>query len=152
MERIQQAIDADHDLAKLGPARPWGADMSDYVELRQIADVVEGFGLRQSATRLRAIAEQEGKPDERFCAMQEASGGQLRAIPWGLAEILYPAYGHDQTLERLHERGGFGRAELGMLAVGMYSGARQVTRGFETSFPLLDLYLTAANTPREEAE
>ena len=116
--------------------------MNDYVELRQIATTVERFGLRSAAARLRAIAE-EGKPDERFCAMQDSHGGQLRAILWGLAEILYTAYGSDQTLERLHERGGFGRGELGMLAVGMYDGAKRVTRGFETTFPLLDIYHAA---------
>lgn len=37
-------------------------------------------------------------------------------IPWWLAEIAYKQYsklyGTQQSLERLHERGGFGREEL----------------------------------------
>lgn len=41
------------------------------------------------------------------------------SIPWWLAEIAYTAYvksyGNSQTLERLAERGGFGRDELLML-------------------------------------
>lgn len=38
------------------------------------------------------------------------------SIPWWLAEEAYAAYaklyGREQSLERLHERGGFGREEL----------------------------------------
>lgn len=43
-------------------------------------------------------------------------------IPWWLAEIAYKAYakefGTSQTLERLAERGGFGRKELMYLLTG----------------------------------
>jgi hypothetical protein len=115
-----------------------------YAELRQIADQVERFGLRRAATRLRTLAE-DGKVDERPCPIQDRNGGEVRAIPWGLAEMLYPAYGsHEQTLERLAERGGFGRYELGLLAVGMYNhaaGTRTVIRApWQRNFPLLDIY------------
>ena len=43
-------------------------------------------------------------------------GGEKTEIPWWLAEIAYEAYseknGKSQSLERLAERGGFGRDEL----------------------------------------
>lgn len=62
----------------------------------------------------------------------------MRAIPWGLHEMLWRIYadhGHgDQTAERVAERGGFSRKELGGLAVGLYTGGRGRT------IPLLDLY------------
>jgi hypothetical protein len=82
----------------------------------------------------------EQPDDERPCPVQSRDG--VRAIPWGLAEILYPAYGHRQTLERMAERGGFGRMELGALAVDGYdsmgnSGERP---GHLPRWPLLDLY------------
>lgn len=42
--------------------------------------------------------------------------GRASVVPWWLAEIAYKQYaklyGKQQTLERLAERGGFGRAEL----------------------------------------
>lgn len=42
--------------------------------------------------------------------------GEATHIPWWLAEIAYKEYsrryGRSQTLERLAERGGFGRDEL----------------------------------------
>jgi len=45
--------------------------------------------------------------------------GRRSAIPWWLAEVAYEHYvkmfGHIQSLERLAERGGFGREELLML-------------------------------------
>lgn len=91
----------------------------DLVKLRRVADAIEAFGLRRIAAELRE--EIDRAPDERPCPIQDAPGGQVRAIPWGLAERLYVAYGHDQTLERLAQRGGFARSELGMLAVGMYT-------------------------------
>lgn len=33
-------------------------------------------------------------------------------IPWSVAEVAYRAYSSGQTLERLAERGGFGRDEF----------------------------------------
>lgn len=47
-------------------------------------------------------------------------------IPWWLAEIAYRQYAHDfgtdQSLERLAERGGFGREELITLLRGEHLG------------------------------
>lgn len=34
------------------------------------------------------------------------------AIPWWLAEVAYEGYWSSQSLERIAERGGFGRQEL----------------------------------------
>lgn len=104
-------------------------------EIEAVARELERWGLRRNAGRLRALL---GDPpdDERPCAMQD-NAGQIRAIPWGLAEILYPAYGHGQTLEELAGRGGFGRGELGMLAADCY-GRDDRTR--LKRMPLLDLY------------
>lgn len=49
----------------------------------------------------------------------QTGGGKSSTIPWWLAEIAYKQYakqfGNQQTLERLAERGGFGREELVML-------------------------------------
>lgn len=60
-------------------------------------------------------------------------------IPWGLAQVLYPAYGPGQSLERIHERGGFSLGELGLLAVDNYhDGHPRLKR-----MPLLDLYEAA---------
>lgn len=108
------------------------------MELERIALDLEKFGLRRTATRVRALL---GDPpdDERPCPIQDRAG-QTRAIPWGLAEILYPAYGSGQTLERLAERGGFGRSELGMLAADNYSGTEDRPRPRLSRMPLLDLY------------
>lgn len=106
----------------------------EQAEIQAVAVGLDKFGMTHSAARLRALL---GEPcdDERPCKVQDASG-HVHAIPWGLAEILYPAYGHDQSLERLHERGGFGRGELGQLAVDAYGGRR----GRLARWPLLDLY------------
>lgn len=107
-------------------------------EIERIAGDVEAFGLTRSAARLRELLG-ELPDDERPCPIQDSSG-QTRAIPWGLAEILYPAYGHGQTLERLAQRGGFSRAELGMLAADCYSGTPDRARPRLRRMPLLDLY------------
>lgn len=106
-------------------------------EIEGVARELERWGLRNNAARLRALL---GEPpdDERPCAIQDHSG-QTRAIPWGLAEILYPAYGHDQTLERMAERGGFGRGELGMLACDQYGSGSRIRPRLKR-MPLLDLY------------
>lgn len=102
--------------------------------MEAVAVELDRFSMRRSAARLRALL--GDPPDERPFPIQD---GQVRAIPWGLAEILYPAYGHDQTLERLAERGGFGRGELGMLAADNYGGRPRLPRP-----PLLGLYERAS--------
>lgn len=57
---------------------------------------------------------QAGKPyrDDDFGMVYS----QRSAIPWWLAEVAYKSYkrryGNSQSLERLAERGGFGRKEL----------------------------------------
>lgn len=101
-----------------------------------VADELDRFSMKRSSARLRALLG-ERPDDERPCPIQDReAGNRLRAIPWGLAEMLYPAYGHDQTLERLAERGGFGRGEIGMLAMDCYNARRpRLLRP-----PLLDLY------------
>lgn len=116
------------------------------VELLRLADRVEKFGLKRTATEMRALL--EPVDDERPCPIQDRSG-QLRAIPWGLAEILYPAYGCGQTLERLAERGGFGRGELGMLAADCYSGSADRSWPRLARMPLLDLYEAAKRGNRK---
>ena len=56
--------------------------------------------------------------EKSFPIQAEYSPKQLPAteIPWWLAEVAYEEYvekfGNDQSLERLAERGGFGRYEL----------------------------------------
>ena len=106
-------------------------------EIEAVARDLEKFAMRRTAVRLRALLG-DLPDDERPCPVQDhEAGNQLHAIPWGLAEILYPAYGHGQSLERLAERGGFGRGELGMLAADCYGGR---TRPRLARPPLLDLY------------
>lgn len=108
----------------------------EHAEIEAVARELDKFSMRRSAGRLRALLG-ESSDDERPCPIQDRTGG-ARAIPWGLAEILYPAYGHDQTLERLAERGGFGRGELGMLAADCYGSGE--CRPRLKRMPLLDLY------------
>ena len=54
--------------------------------------------------------------DNRPFPIQRDGNNPASTIPWWLAEIAYAfyaqQYGHAQSLERLAERGGFGRAEL----------------------------------------
>jgi hypothetical protein len=112
------------------------------VELLRVADEIERFGLRRNAKRIREALDRTPEADERPCAIQDdqaPTGHGIRAIPWGLAEILYPAYGHDQTLERLAERGGFSRRELGALAVDAYTPRHPRLQ----RMPLLELYEAA---------
>lgn len=113
----------------------------EQAEILAVADELDRFGMKRNAARLRALL---GDPpdDERPCAVQD-NAGQIRAIPWGLAEILYPAYGHSQSLERMHERGGFGRAELGMLAADCYGSSPAQERPRLKQMPLLTLYQMA---------
>lgn len=44
-------------------------------------------------------------------------------IPWSLAELIYEAYaaqyGRDQSIERMHERGGFGWHEVEVIFSGL---------------------------------
>lgn len=115
------------------------------VELRRLIDHVEACGLRGTANAMRVQLDRDPAEDERACVIQEERGGEVRAIPWGLGEILwgvYAGHGHgDQSLERMVERGGFGRRELGMLAVGAYGGQGSSVRPrYARGFPLLDLY------------
>lgn len=111
----------------------------EYAEIEAVARDLEKIGWVRGAARLRALLGEPGD-DERPCLIQDEAG-QTSAIPWGLAEILYPAYGHDQSLERLHERGGFGRGELVLLAADCYAGGAQgKARPRLRRMPLLDLY------------
>lgn len=108
-------------------------------EVLAVASDLDRLNMRWAADRLRASLGRP--PDERPCRVQDRSPGGVSAIPWGLAKLLYPAYGHGETLERLHERGGFGRGELGQLAVDAYGGERSYDRhGRLPRWPLLDLY------------
>lgn len=110
---------------------------TQHAEILSVADELDRFGMQRNAARLRALLGEQ-PADERPCAIQDHAG-QTRAIPWGLAEILYPAYGHSQTLERMAERGGFSRTELGMLAADCYSNQTH-PRPRLRRMPLLDLY------------
>lgn len=112
-------------------------------EVLAVAERIEtAYGLKAAGARLRRAAGVEHDP-EKVAPLQDR-GGAVRSIPWGLHEFLHRAYGHDQTAERLAERGGFSRSELGLLAVGTYkAGGREPSRGFERTFPLLDLYEAA---------
>jgi hypothetical protein len=104
-------------------------------EIEAVARNLDALSLRSSAARLRALVGTPADP-ERICPVQDRSKRRPKAIPWGLAEILYPAYGHAQTLEQLSTRGGFGWRELGNLAADDYTPDRpRLVRP-----PLLDLY------------
>lgn len=98
----------------------------------------------------------EQSAPERVAPVQDIRGASvpMGTIPWGLHEVLWLVYadhGHgNQSAERLAERGGFSRAELGMLAVGTY-GARP-TPAEGRRIPLLDLWhlaqgLSPSKTP-----
>lgn len=120
--------------------------LAQVTELRQLALDLERLGLKHSADRVRAVLAGDAPGDERPCPIQDQGG--IAAVPWGLAEVLYAVYAADghggQSLERLAERGGFGRGELGMLAVGMYGAdGRRPVRGYERRMPILDLYEAA---------
>lgn len=115
-------------------------------ELLLIADDLERFAMRRTAERIRALVSKPPAVEERpFPVQDHEAGNRFLGIPWGLAEILYPAYGHDQTLERMGERGGFSRAELGALAADCYTRGRPRLR----RPPLLDLYELAVSGERE---
>lgn len=107
-------------------------------EITLIARNLLKFGLSSTADRLMKIL--EPFDDEKIFRIQDGAK-QTHGIPWGLAEILYPAYGHGQTLEELHNRGGFGRMELGQLASDSYAGdSESRVRPRLPRMPLLDLY------------
>jgi hypothetical protein len=120
----------------------------DLDDLRRVADDLDRLGLKQSSARIRAAI--EVAPDERVAPVQDDRNSvtRLSAIPWGLHELLWRVYadhGHgNQSAERLAERGGFGRFELGMLAVGAY-GSGSTPRG--RTVPILDLYRDASAAP-----
>lgn len=120
----------------------------EQIEIEAVARQLEAYGLLHNAERLLALLG-DTPDDERPCPVQDPSN-VVRAIPWGLAEILYPAYGHDQTLERMAERGGFGRGELGQLAVDAYGAESAYRRpGRLKRWPLLDLYDLARRASTE---
>ena len=106
-------------------------------EVLRVADEIERLGASKHAARLR-LAAVDGDDPDRTAPVQEPVCGEVRCIPWGLHELVHTAYGHDQTAQRLAERGGFGRAEIGMLSVGMYGSiggrADRAGRGFERSY------------------
>ncbi len=56
------------------------------------------------------------KDDTRPFKVQGLPGQKACTIPWWLAEEVYAEYskryGNEQSLERLNERGGFGRGEV----------------------------------------
>lgn len=108
------------------------------LEIARVAGELERYGLRRNASRLRALVEPPADPDRLF----PVQDSQVRAIPWSLAEILYPAYGHSQSIDDLSRRGGFSMGELGMLAADSYgtmrSGGHRQPRLSRP--PLLDLY------------
>jgi hypothetical protein len=115
----------------------------DLDEIRRVAADLHGLGLRRSPARLLAAIELA--PDERIAPVQHGEGvTPMGGIPWGLHEMLWRIYadhGHGaQSAKRLAERGGFSRAEIGMLAVGDYGTAsyKQLPEG--RTIPLLDLY------------
>lgn len=117
-------------------------------EVLRIADLLESRGIPQIAAMLR-LAAVDGDDSARLAPVQEPTRGEVHRIPWGLHELLHTAYRSEQTAERLAERGGFGRGELGSLSVGMYGtlgrgGQVRADSGFERSYPLLDLYRIAA--------
>jgi hypothetical protein len=122
----------------------------EQAELRAVAIELDKFGLSRNAGRLRALLD-ESPDDERPCPIQD-DAGQVRAIPWGLAELLYPAYGHSQSLETLANRGGFGRNELGMLAADCYSSTPARARPRLRQMPLLDLYDMARAASSNQGE
>lgn len=111
----------------------------EQAEIEAVARDLDKFGLKRNAARLRALVGEQ-PDDERPCPVQDESH-HVRAIPWGLAEILYPAYGHSQSLEGMAERGGFGRGEIGRRTHPRQAGERAYrSRGRLERWPLLDLY------------
>lgn len=120
----------------------------EYAAIESVIRDLEKMSLRRTALKLQALLGEPPMDEERPCPMQDhEAGNQIIAIPWGLAEILYPAYGHGQTLEELARRGGFGRGEIGMLAADCYTkGHPRLKR-----MPLLDLYdMARVNFSRQE--
>lgn len=119
-------------------------------EILSVADDLDKLSLKKTANRLRTLLGEQ-PDDERPCVIQDRIGG-VAAIPWGLAEILYPAYGFDQTLQRMHERGGFSRNELGMLAADCYGSNPGQVRPRLKRMPLLDLYEMAKRGSQSEED
>ncbi len=118
--------------------------MADVATILSVASELDRWGLTRNARRLREAVDAMPQ-DERPFPIQDATR-QYRSIPWSLAEFVYPAYGHDQTLERLAERGGFSRKEIGMLSVDLYHDTRPRLQ----RMPLLDIFaLATAHTPED---
>jgi hypothetical protein len=111
----------------------------EQAEIEAVARKLDGLCLTGSAARLRALVGTPADP-KKICPVQDRTRVRPTAIPWELAEILYPAYGHSQTLERLSERGGFSWGELGALAADNYTPDPRLRRP-----PLLDLYEMAVS-------
>lgn len=106
-------------------------------EINAVAGEIERFGMTRSALRLRTLVTRPA--DERVMRVQD-DRREVQGIPWGLAMILFPAYQRNgQDIERMHERGGFGRKELGALAVDCYIGNKSLC----PRMPILDLYEAA---------
>jgi hypothetical protein len=119
------------------PGQSAGLPPTVQAEIEAVARDLDTFGMRRTAARLRGLLGELPDDEKPYPVQDREAGYQVRAIPWGLMEILYPAYGHDQTMERLAERGGFGRKELGSLACDAYSGSG---RPRLARMPLLTLY------------
>lgn len=119
-----------------------GREQVNFTELRAIAGDLERLGMRRTAARLRRVVDDAlaDVEDESTAPLQDDTR-QLVRIPWGLHELawkVYDAHGHgSQSAERLAERGGFARGELGSLLVGLYGNDR---RHGVPVFPALDLY------------
>lgn len=64
------------------------------------------------------MANDGGGPIERMFAMQHGP-----FIPWSLAEVIYEAYaiqyGRDQSIEKMHARGGFSWREVEVIFSGL---------------------------------
>lgn len=113
-----------------------------FAELELIEAKLRKMNLGHTADRLHLVLYEDASDDERPFPVQDAAR-EVAAIPWGLAELLYPAYGHDQDLETIARRAGFGRRELGLLAVDAYGGGVDTGRRrgiLGGRWPILTLY------------
>lgn len=129
----------EHDRSELCACHPRIVIENDMVKLI----IHNSFDKREQTEpdRLRVV-EKAVEQEIQFHIQDEAK--QVKSIPWGLAEILFPAYGSGQSLKRLDERGGFGRMELGLLACDGYVGGMDgKPRPKLLEMPLLTLYKMA---------
>ena len=65
------------------------------------------------------------------------------SIPWSVAELAYSQYHHDQSLERLAERGGFGPGEMDMYCPDWIERCDRITK-LEATNAELEAQLTEA--------